>query len=70
MDYMDMDDIPIVPAIRGRISRTWRLICHGHKGRRQSQAQARRRNRHAYRQAMLTGETRHLPRPFGSWEIA
>lgn len=63
-------DLPNVAAIRGRVSRTWRMICHGAKGRRQAQTQARRRNRRAVRQAIATGDTRHIPRSFGAWEIA
>lgn len=65
----NIEDVPVVPAIRGRISREWRHIWHHRKGRANEQAGARRRNRRAYRQALLTGDMQHLPRPFGSYEI-
>ena len=69
MEFYTELDLIAVPAIKGRISRAWRMICHGRKSRRADQDAARRRNRRAYRQALQAGDCRHLPKPYGGWDI-
>jgi hypothetical protein len=69
MEFYSEFDLIAVPPIRGRVSRAWRSICHGRKERRAGQNAARRRNRRAYRQALGTGDSRHLPKPYGAWDI-
>lgn len=68
MDYTDFD-LPETPAIKGKVSRAWRMVVHSRKSRRVDQSKARRRLRRAVRHALRTGDARHLPRPFGPWEI-
>lgn len=68
---MDPDtfDLPETPAIKGRLSRSWRLICHSRAHRRDVQAGARRRLRRAVKQAIRKGNARDIPEPVTAWTV-
>ena len=70
MEELETLDIPETPAIRGRISRGWRLVCHSRRNRREVQAGARRRLRRAVRQALHKGNARDIPEPITAWYVS